>query len=371
MSEVQEILSFYELCLRQEKRCALATVIKTSGPSYRSAGSRSIVCDDGDFRGGLSAGCLEGDISCRLDGEKRSFVVEYDLSAEDDVRGFPFGCGGSVEILVEQLPNAQAMHAVEWFASLDRPAVLLTAITSDGSIEIGARFGMNASCDSTYHGKLKLLGMEGLALSVISERKSRMAELESNGKKVTIFAEYYEPPISVFVFGDGEDAHLLETCASTHGLNVTRVSRNQLRAGESLVKMFPRIGHAFSVVMAHDLNIDSDVVRQLLQVNPPYLGIMGPRSRTEKMFKTFERKWHAAIHRENIFAPVGLDIGAETPREIVLSILAEIHTVARAREPRHLRDIDGAIHERAGSGHSQDAVISDRKTYLAGIVSLG
>lgn len=371
MSEVQEILSFYELCLRQEKRCALATVIKTSGPSYRSPGSRSIVCDDGGFRGGLSAGCLEGDISCRLDGEKRSFIVEYDLSAEDDVRGFPFGCGGCVEILVEQLPNAQAIHALEWFASLDRPAVLLTAITSDGSIEIGARFGMNASCDSTYHGKLKLKGMEGLALSVLSERKSRIAELESNGKKVTIFAEYYEPPISVFVFGDGEDAHLLETCASAHGLNVTRVSRNQLRSGESLVKLFPRIGHAFSVVMAHDLNIDSDVVHQLLQVNPPYLGIMGPRSRTEKMFRTFERKWHAAIHRGNIFAPVGLDIGAETPREIALSILAEIHTVARARVPQHLRDIDGAIHERACKGYWQDKVISDRKPYLAGFVSLG
>ncbi|MBX9949929.1 MAG: XdhC family protein [Candidatus Obscuribacterales bacterium] len=371
MSEIQEILSFYELCLRQEKKCALATVVKTSGPSYRSPGSRSIVGDDGSFRGGLSAGCLEGDISCRLDGEKRSFVVEYDLSAEDDVRGFPFGCGGAVEILVEQLPNAQAMHAVEWFSLLDQPAVLLTAISSDGSIEIGARYGMNASCDSTYHGKLKLPGMEALALSVLSERKSRIAELESNGKPINIFAEYYEPPISVYVFGDGEDAQVLESCATAHGFNITRVARNQLRSGESLIRMFPRIGHAYSVVMAHDLNIDSDVVHQLLQLNPPYLGIMGPRSRTERMFKSFERKWHAAIHRGNIFAPIGLDIGAETPREIALSVLAEIHTVARCRLPQHLRDVDGAIHERASKEHSLIKLNSERRPNLAGHTTLG
>ncbi len=354
MSEIQEILTFYEQCLRQGRRCALATVVKTSGPSYRSPGARSIVCDDGTFGGGLSAGCLEGDISCRLDGDKKSFVVDYDLSAEDDVRGFPFGCGGSVEILVEPLPNAQAMHAAEWFASLDQPAVLLTAVSGAGSIEIGARYGMNASCDSTYHGTLKFQGMETLALSVLSERKSKVVQIESNGKPIKIFAEYYEPPINLYVFGDGEDARILETCAVSHGLNVTRVSRNQLRSTEPLIKMFPRLGHAYTAVMSHDLNIDSDVVQQLLLIHPPYLGIMGRRSRTERMFNLFESNWQAAIHRGNIFAPIGLDMGAETPREIALSILAEIHTVARGRVPQHLRDADGAIHERilreGGSG---------------------
>ncbi len=344
MSEIQEILSFYEQCLRQEKRSALATVIRTSGPSYRSAGSRSIVCDDGSFRGGLSAGCLEGDIACRLDGEKKSFIVEYDLSADDDVRGFPFGCGGSVEIFVESLPNAQAIHPVEWFATLDQPAVLLTVISSEGGIDAGARYGMNASCDSTYHGKLKFAGMEGIALNVLAERRSKVIELQVNGKPAKIFAEYYEPPISVYVFGDGEDARVLETCGDEHGLSIRRVSRSELRDGEQLVKMFPRLGHSFSVVMTHDLNIDADVVHQLVLANPPYLGIMGPRSRTEKIFNSFEMQ--NAILASNIFAPVGLDMGAETPREIALSILAEIHSVARGRNPRHLRDVDGAIHER-------------------------
>lgn len=347
MSEIQEILSFYEQCLRQEKRCALATVIKTTGPSYRSPGSRSIICDDGSFRGGLSAGCLEGDIACRLDGDKKTFLVEYDLSAEDDIRGFPFGCGGTVEILVEPLPNAQAMHAVEWFASLDQPAVLLTVISSEGGIDAGARYGMNASCNSTYHGKLKFHAMEGIALNVLSERHSKVVETEINGKKTRIFAEYYEPPVSVYVFGDGEDARVLESCGDSHDLNITRVSRSQLRAGEQLVKMFPRLGHSFSVVMTHDLNIDTDVVHQLVLLNPPYLGIMGPRSRSERIFKSFEKNLQNVIFAPNVFAPVGLDMGAETPREIALSILAEIHSVAHAREPRHLRDIEGAIHDRA------------------------
>ncbi len=346
MSEIQEILSFYEQCLRQEKRCALATIIRTSGPSYRSAGARSIICDDGSFRGGLSAGCLEGDIACRLDGDKKSFIVDYDLSAEDDIRGFPFGCGGSIEILVEPLPNAQAMHAVEWFASLDRPAVLLTVLASDGGIDAGARHGMNATCDSTYHGKLKFQGMEGIALDVLSERRSKIVETELNGKKTRIFAEFYEPPISVYVFGDGEDARVLETSGETYGLNVTRVSRSELRAGDPLEKTYPQLEHSFSVVMTHDLNIDTDVIQQLVSLNPPYLGIMGPRSRTERMFKSFQPDLQNCIFEPNVFSPVGLDLGAETPREIALSILAEIHSIARGRIPRHLRDVDGAIHER-------------------------
>ncbi len=349
MSEIQEILSFYEQCLREERRCALATVIRTSGPSYRSVGARSIICDDGSFRGGLSAGCLESDIACRLDGEKKSFIVDYDLSAEDDIRGFPFGCGGSVEILVEPLPNSQAMHAVEWFASLDLPAVLLTVLSSDGGIDAGARYGMNTTCDSTYHGKLKFPGMEGMALDVLAARRSKVVDVEINGKKARIFAEYYEPAISVYVFGDGEDARILETAGGLYGLTVTRVSRNDLRTSEQLVKVFPNLAHSFSVVMTHDLNIDTDVVHQLVSLNPPYLGIMGPRSRSEKIFKSFEPDLQEAISATNVFSPIGLDLGAETPREIALSILAEIHTIARNRFPRHLRDVDAAIHERETS----------------------
>lgn len=346
MSEIQEILSFYEQCLRQEKRCALATVIQTTGPSYRSPGSRSIVTEDGLFRGGLSAGCLEGDVACRLDGGKKAFLVEYDLSSADDVRGFPFGCGGSLEILVEPLPSAQAMHAIEWFSMLDQPAVLLTVISTDGGIDIGARYGMNASCDSTYHGTLKFSGMEALALSVLAERKSRITSVEIMGKTTRIFAEYYEPPISVYVFGDGEDARILETCGQSYGLNVTRVSRNQMRDGSKLVEVFPRIGHAFSVVMTHDLNIDSKVIEELVKLNPPYLGIMGPRSRSEKIFAGFDSSSKSRISSPNVFSPIGLDLGSETPREIALSILSEIQMVARHRSPNHLRDIDGAIHQR-------------------------
>lgn len=349
MSEIQEILSFYERCLRQEKRCALATVISTTGPSYRSPGSRSIICEDGSFSGGLSAGCLEADISCRLDGDKKAFLVNYDLSSADDVRGFPFGCGGEVQILVEPLPCGQAMHAVEWFASLDQPAALLTVIACAGDIDAGAKYGMNASCDSTYHGKLKFQGMESLALAVLAERKSKLVDVSINGKRVSIFAEYFEPPISVYVFGDGEDARILLTCGELHGLQVTRVSKNELRGGEPLAKAFPRLGHSFSVVMTHDLNLDTEVVGQLVSLDPPYLGIMGPRSRTEKMFKTFDSEKRNAIHEKNIFAPIGLDMGAETPREIALSILSEIRVVASQRCPRHLRDADGAIHERVST----------------------
>ncbi len=151
MSEINDILAFYDQASASNQRCALATVIKTEGPSYRSLGARSLICDDGKFGGGLSAGCLEADVGCRLDSSGEPFFVEYDLSTADDVRGFPFGCGGKVEIFVEPLPNERALNAVRWFASLNEPAVMLTVIKSAvETVEIGSRFGINASATERF-----------------------------------------------------------------------------------------------------------------------------------------------------------------------------------------------------------------------------
>jgi len=281
-----------------------------------------------------------------LDGKGEPFLIDYYLSSADDIRGFPFGCGGEVQIFVEPLPSGQAMHAIEWFASLDQPAALLTVVSSEGDITPGARYGMNASCDSTYHGKRKFKGMENVAMQVLAERKSRFIEVSIFGKAVSIFAEYFEPPASVYVFGDGADARILQSCGNMYGMNVVRVSKSELRGSTPLAKMYHRLGDSFSVVMTHDLNLDTMLVSQLLALDPPYLGIMGPRSRTEKIFHSFDESKRMAICNPNIFAPVGLDLGAETPSEIALSILSEIQTVMRGRSPRHLRDVSTAIHER-------------------------
>ena len=157
MSEIKDILALYNRASAEDRKLAFATVISTEGPSYRSAGARSLVIEDGTFGGGLSAGCLEGDIACRLDGNTVPFIVEYDLSEEDDIRGFPFGCGGTVQVFVEPLPNSGALIAVQWLSELNEPAVLLTVVKTEEAtgfstnvIKVGARFGISESGASLF-----------------------------------------------------------------------------------------------------------------------------------------------------------------------------------------------------------------------------
>lgn len=345
MSELKDILDLYDRASKSPQEIALATVIKTEGPSYRSAGSRSLIIEDGTFGGGLSAGCLEGDIACRLDGNKTPFIVTYDLSEEDDIRGFPFGCGGTVEIFVEPLPNQLALNTVRWLSELQEPAVLLTVVKSDNDlIALGSRFGRSASGSNVFGEFLNELAT--IIDAVFKEQKSGIHMLDMKNQSVTIFADFYEPPVRITIFGDGEDAHILEVMARSVGMTATRISRNDARTAISLLEENPSLRRSHTVVMTHDLHLDTKILQQLLPAGAPYLGIMGPRSRTIKMLASVCASPEDVLNRCDIYAPVGLNMAAETPGEIALSIIAEIQTVSKRSKTGHLRDTTGAIHTR-------------------------
>ncbi len=356
MSEINDILELHERASKQIEKLALATIISTEGPSYRSAGSRSLTIEDGTFGGGLSAGCLEGDIACRLDGGTKPFIVEYDLSEEDDIRGFPFGCGGTVQVFVEPLPNASALNAVQWLSELHEPAVMLTIVKVEQSsasienrVDIGSRLGISESGVQSFSSGISAFGrpdFEAICKSVHQARQSKLFLTEIESEKLTVFAEFFEPAINVAIFGDGEDARILQSLAQSVGMTVARVSRNDIRSSVSLPEEIPSLHRSYAVVMTHDLNLDSKVLKQLIAIVPPYLGVMGPRSRTEKMLVSLDVDPTTVLTRPEVYAPVGLNMAAETPSEIALSIIAEIQTVSRKVKPKHLRDSNGAIHER-------------------------
>ncbi|MBS2004958.1 MAG: XdhC family protein [Cyanobacteria bacterium SZAS LIN-5] len=378
MSEINDILNLQTRNANRAQKAALATIIKTSGPSYRSAGSRSLIFEDGTYSGGLSAGCLEGDIACRLDNQTSPFIVTYDLSEADDIRGFPFGCGGIVEIFVEPQINADGLEAVYWLSQLVEPAVLLTLVrtesteseprttaktekntsdwlTSDlhdcAGITIGARFGVSKSGTSSFRKGLPEL--RPLCQSALDERKSRLVQLQLEDRILTIFVEYFEPSINIAIFGDGEDARLLESLANSVGMKVSRLSRQDVRRSEALLNEYPLLVRSYAVIMTHDLTLDAKILKEMLSINSPYLGVMGPRSRTERMLTTIGASAELVCDQARFYAPVGLDMAAETPAEIALSILSEIQTVARSRRPEHLRNAEGPIHDRSKRAGSE------------------
>jgi len=378
MCELDDILAFHQR--NPHSKAALATVIYTEGPSYRSPGARSIITDEGVFRGGVSAGCLEGDLACRLDGELTPFVVEYDLSAEDEIRGFPFGCGGKLGIFVEPLPNTRAQNAVQILAALDQPAIVMTVIKVSNSNETGdpgdtqdnrAMIGMRSICsvsdssdviDINWDGEVhQAKTLEQLALAfacqtkltkirteAIANKSAKVEELQIGPFDLQIFVEYFEPAISLRIFGDSEDALTLFSMAENLGLKVRRVSRRDVRSSafEGLAFEDKSSARTYNVVMTHDLILDAKIVACLLPSDSIYLGILGPRSRTARILDSLNVDSQATFESETFYSPVGLDIGAETPQEIALSILSEIQMVAKGRKPQHLKNVDGPIHKR-------------------------
>jgi xanthine/CO dehydrogenase XdhC/CoxF family maturation factor len=102
---------------------------------------------------------------------------------------------------------------------------------------------------------------------------------------------------------------------------------------------------AFTValLMTHNFEYEAVILEKLQKSNLPYIGVLGPKKKTQKLIERLEGKG-ASVSRDNLFAPIGLDIGAEGSEEIALSVLAEIRTVLNGKKPIHLREKDGPIH---------------------------
>lgn len=388
MSENQDIILLYKRLSSSQARLALATLISAKGSSYRRPGSRALIVDNGTSVGGLSAGCLEKDIACRLDSSTTEpFCLDYDLTAEqeDDPRGFPFGCGGQVIVLVEPLNDpciaSDTMSALAWCDNLTEAGILCT-VTSSGHhiIKPGNRARISDGNVEWFlpQDQVKdhaLLGAEILRhVNAQINPRTALVPFQIGSAVVQVLIEHIKPTIELTIYGDGQDAMALEQIAILSGARVERLGKSAIRTGLTNMPTSP-----YQVVMSHDLHLDRAIVERLTQQKLKYLGILGPRSRTQKILEHVDQLSTSL----SIYAPIGIDIAAETPGEIALSIMAEILAVSRNRQARHLRDSTGPIHHgsqtllsailAAGAssrlGQAKQLIEHQGKTLLQGTIS--
>ncbi|HEY7525482.1 MAG TPA: XdhC family protein, partial [Candidatus Limnocylindria bacterium] len=330
----QEILSRIEALNAAGEPMALATIVSTTGSTYRHPGARMLIPADGPWLGNVSGGCLEDDVArigreVMRSGEPR--VTTFDLSADEDaVWGYGLGCNGSFEIFIE--PTAGAVRSAELLRA--NPAGCLVTVLT-GPDAGSHRFEADAS------------------------HAARPSIREEDGARV--FHEPIQPPMRLIVCGAGHDAIALVQQAADLGWRVTvaDVRRALLtldrfpgaadfcdadpeRAAEAL-RSDPR---AAVMLMSHNYLRDVAYLRSLLDADWAYLGVMGPRGRTEQMLGEIGRPEKIA----RLHAPAGLDIGAETPDEVARAIVAEILAVTRGHPGGPLRDRRAPIHDsRAGN----------------------
>lgn len=350
----------------------LATVVHVEGSAYRRPGARMLVCPGGEHSGTISGGCLEGDVARKAEywtAGGKPVVRVYDTLSEEDSRWeFGLGCNGVIYVLLERM---QSLSTQAMLGHLDacqrarRETVIATVIRTRGE-----RFAVG------QHLFGEALDGELLDAAATSRetRSSCLLEL----RDADAFVEYIPAPVRLVVFGAGHDAIPLVNAAVSLGWEVTVAD---VRSGYVKPSRFPGATEVLTlppagdvdfaidretavVMMTHNYPLDVRLLPGLLASKPWYLGLLGPWRRTQRLFEEIG----VAASGGNLHAPVGLDIGAETPESIALSIVAEIQAAMSGREGGPLRWRSGAIHDPvrvAGGPVARDAF--DRESAVCGV----
>jgi len=349
--------------------CGLATVAAVEGSSYRRPGARLVLTSDGRRSGSISGGCLEEDMILHLrqvmaEGTPRTLV--YDTTRENDlVWGVGLGCNGRITILLEALSAPPPALEFARAASDRRRAgsVLATVYAAEDPTLLGTRLTLAADGPS-WQGDLPppwrapLAEAAGAALT--EARSAARAFPEWPGRPY-VFFEYIPPSPHLVILGAGDDARPLARLARDLAWRVTVADPRPAFAtperfpeADTVLVLRPeeaagRIAcdrHTFAVIMTHHYVHDAPFLAALLPCELAYLGLLGPRKRAERLLGELEAKGLAITPamRARLHAPVGLDLGGDTPEAVALSMLSEMQSVLHARDAGPLRDRPGPIH---------------------------
>ena len=353
----------------------LATVVRVIGSSYGGLGARMLIRVDGTTVGLVSGGCLESDL-CAHAVEVHSTgvarVVSYDTRADDDaVWGLGLGCNGLIDVLLQPLSPKQATSVAELLSTAlaaDRPAVLATVSHSSDSRNAPA---VGAQALFTDDQKLSVgdwadgQALKSAAACVNEARLAGRRGLVHEAGAVQIAFEVVSPVIRLVVCGSGPDAAPVCRLAENLGWSVTLVDHRPVTEAHAarfpgtrvvecaepatLAQAVPLTERTAAVVMSHHFARDAEYVKALIAAGVGYVGVLGPRPRTERMLAELAARGERIPSGANaLYGPVGLVIGGDGPEAIALAIVSEISTVLHDRAAGHLRDAHTALHEPAG-----------------------
>ena len=361
--EIQQIIKQINSFAPDEK-AILATVVDVVGSGYRRPGARMLIDANGYAVGTVSGGCLEADVLERAKKVLESgapTVITYDTTQdENSVFGLSMGCRGIVRILLERVTKTNQFIASTTDSLSERmPFTISTLVTSrQADLFVGSRLFW----DETGAAFSDFTGEHFNEVNTLSRRAfaDRLSGLE-NFEFGEVFYETINPPLSLLLFGAGYDALPLikfakelgwRVCAIDHRAAFANAERLPeadeiiVSASEDLSDALFQDENSVAVIMTHNYERDRNILRLLLDSKCLYIGALGPKKRTEKLLQEIGEKF-SDEQLARLHAPIGLDIGADSPEAIALSIVAEIQAVLNDRNGGFLRNRRGSIYERS------------------------
>ncbi|HEY3593831.1 MAG TPA: XdhC family protein, partial [Polyangiaceae bacterium] len=266
--------------------------------------------------------------------------------------GFGLGCGGSVHLMVMPLaPSFASGLFMELQRELAADAPLALTILAENDAEGGM---LITSSRGHLAGSLGDAQLDAAAVSsALAALDARRSERHTADERAS-FTEVLLPPPKLLVCGAGDDARPLVDLAASVGFRVyvadhrgALLSTERFPAAHTLLKLRPQHPSSdlptdratYAVVKTHAFENDRAWVARLLTGDSPYIGVLGPRARAEKILTEL-----GAQRESRVFGPVGLDLGADGTEQVALSVVAEVLALHSRRKPRHLRDREGALH---------------------------
>lgn len=323
---------------------ALAVVTATQGSTYRKPGAMMLIGPDGDFAGLVSGGCLEGDLAERalaVIASGEPLKVHYDLQDDDLLFGLGLGCGGAVDLQLQRISVASKFEPLaNLFEALEAGhhcELALVIDSTDPELPVGST--ALASSGGMRSGSAKIL--ERLGDGAPGAARVRLEPITGSAGEAQALVLSISPSPHVLVCGAGPDAVPLVSQVLALGWDCTVADHREAFAhsarfpgGARMLCQRPEAlaGHEIlaqidaAVVMTHHVGHDADYLRALKEKPPPYVGLLGPRARRDRLVED------AGAGSLLIHGPAGLDIGAELPEAIALAIVAEIHAVLSGRQ---------------------------------------
>jgi len=350
----RSIVEAAERLRRHGEPYLVATVVCITGTAYRNPGARMILTRFRWVAGSVSGGCLEGDLSEKgwlrtRDGNPVVFTYDATTSVDndDDIRSaFGLGCDGTVEVLLERAGTSGRIDALE-FASRclrasKRGAMSTVFHSTDPAIRVGARLAIAAGGELEQEadplGATVRAAIDADMRGVIELGRSANRRYETANGAIEVLIEAVLPPPRLFLCGTGHDAVPVATLARAMGWDVivcasdAKYSTRErfsmadevlIGAPRELAARIAQSDRAIAVVMNHDRDRDRESLQLLLGTQLRYIGVIGPRSRTQRLLRELE----VDDEDPRVIAPAGLQIGAESPQELALAIIGEAQAV--------------------------------------------
>jgi xanthine dehydrogenase accessory factor len=348
-----EILDDLDRWQRDGEQIAVATLVRVQRSAPRRPGARLGVTRRGKMTGSVSGGCVENDVFERAVQVLDSGVPVLASYGIDDDMGMRVGlsCGGTIDVLIETFSECEAWRAARDAVAAERAAVLCVALSPAGLI--GRKVAVFAD------GRAGVID-EDLDEEIIAAARERLYAGDGavlvfpwRGGEASVFLEPMLPPRRLFIIGATHTAIALCRLAKPLGFRVTVVdprgvyaTRERFAEADELLLEAPgdvlkgaSLDPACAVVvLTHDAKFDIPSLAGALRSDAGYIGALGSRATHAKRQSQLEEQGFGGDELARIHAPIGLDIGARTPEEIALAIVAEIVAVSRGRQGRTVRD---------------------------------